>query len=104
MRLGGNDKFNDYLGQHGLNKATDIPIKYNSSAATYYREKLRHELDGSPMPSIGSLTTSAATVAGSEPLQGETEEQYIARQRLLQEQVKIILLQLNEGKSTKINM
>jgi hypothetical protein len=90
MRLGGNDKFNMFLAEHGVKKATDIPIKYNSSAATYYREKLRSEIDGSPMPSMQSLATNTVTPTGSEPLQGETEEQYIARQRLLQEQVRFI--------------
>lgn len=101
MRLGGNEKFNIFLGEHGIKKLTDIPIKYNSSAASYYREKLRAEVNGSPIPSMPNLSTNASTSAGSEPLQNETEEQYVTRQKLLQEQVSRTNLLL--WKTAKVN-
>lgn len=111
MRSGGNNKFNDFLAQYNIPKSKYIMEKYNTSAALYYREKLKAEVEGQPFstpaPSLsaGGLPPNAsnssrassgnntpsgggAAVAGSEPLPGETEVEYIARQKRLQEEAR----------------
>lgn len=50
MMQGGNDKCNIFLGQYNIGKYTPIPIKYNSSAAILYKERLLAILEGRPLP------------------------------------------------------
>ncbi len=42
---------------------------------------------GSSLSSKSTSSSSSGTIAGSDPLPGETEAQYVARQRKLQEEV-----------------
>ncbi|KNA03430.1 hypothetical protein SOVF_209250, partial [Spinacia oleracea] len=46
MEAGGNDKLNMFLAQYGIPKETDIIPKYNSNAATVYREKVSALAEG----------------------------------------------------------
>ncbi len=92
MRLGGNEKCVKFLAQYGVPKDTAIPQKYNSPAALLYRERMSAELEGRPLPTeLPAAKTNVAatsTVAqGTDPLPGESEAQYVARQRKLQEEV-----------------
>lgn len=70
-----------------------IAQKYNTSAATYYREKLSADANGLPPPSTlptpyqESSSNKTTDAKSSDPLPGESEADYIARQRRLQEEV-----------------
>lgn len=86
MRIGGNNKFNDFLKEHNVSKTMDIVVKYNTPAALFYRERLHAEANGLPLPT--KMPEAAAVIHGSDPLPGEDEAQYVARQRLLQEQAR----------------
>jgi trimeric autotransporter adhesin len=97
MENSGNDKFNAFLNQYSVSKLTSIPVKYNSPAAKLYKDRLQALLDGKPLPttlpaeqstSSKQTSTSTKSVSGSEPLTGETEEEYVARQRQLQEEAR----------------
>lgn len=44
MQLGGNDALNSFLTKYGVEKATDIPEKYNSQAAEVRPRVLAPEL------------------------------------------------------------
>lgn len=102
MRCGGNDKCNAFLKQYGVSKETMIPQKYNSPAALLYRDRLSAEVEGRPLPTQlpspqssistsnnGSTKSTVSSVAGgTDPLPGETEAQYVARQKQLQEEVR----------------
>jgi ADP-ribosylation factor GTPase-activating protein 1 len=46
MELGGNDKAAEYFEQEGLEKSLDPKLKYNSTVAEDYREKLNAEVKG----------------------------------------------------------
>lgn len=93
MRLGGNDKFNTFLKQYNVQKTLTIPQKYNTSAALYFRERLSAEANGLsppatlPTPYSESSSSKNADTKSSDPLPGESETEYIARQRRLQEEV-----------------
>lgn len=53
MRNGGNDNLNAFLKQYGIDKSTEIKLKYNSKAAEFFREKIRASVTGaaySPPP------------------------------------------------------
>jgi hypothetical protein len=132
MRVGGNDKLNDFLQQYGIPKTMPIPQKYNTPAASLYRDRVDAAANGRPLPtelptspasgnmsgagsthtSTGSLSSRYAALAccgansplvtsnllsdpvyssvaqGTDPLPGESEAAYVARQRLLQEEAR----------------
>lgn len=106
MRVGGNDKLNQFLQQYGVGKTTPIPQKYNAPAAALYRDRIDAQVHGRPLPtelpsspntgmsSAGSTHSSAGSLSssgvaqGTDPLPGETEAQYVARQRILQEEAR----------------
>ncbi|CAO2820541.1 unnamed protein product [Amaranthus hypochondriacus] len=46
MESGGNDKLNAFLSQYGIPKETDIVAKYNSNAASVYRERISALAEG----------------------------------------------------------
>ncbi|KAK7336968.1 hypothetical protein VNO77_17522 [Canavalia gladiata] len=48
MEAGGNDKLNAFLSQYGIAKETDIVAKYNSNAASVYRDRIQAIADGRP--------------------------------------------------------
>ena len=41
MEAGGNDKLNAFLSQYGIAKETDIVKKYNTNAASVYRDRIQ---------------------------------------------------------------
>lgn len=106
MRKGGNDNFNQFLQQYGVPKNCSITQKYNSSAAQFFKERLSAEVNGLPLPTrqptYGLPTNSSGASAvptSTEPIPGETEAQYVERQRRLQAEAKERLRQKFGGSS-----
>lgn len=48
MESGGNEKLNNFLSQYGIPKETDIIAKYNSNAASVYRDRIQALAEGKP--------------------------------------------------------
>lgn len=48
MEAGGNGALNSFLNEYGIAKDTDITVKYNTKAASIYREKIQALADGQP--------------------------------------------------------
>ncbi|CAH8310999.1 unnamed protein product [Eruca vesicaria subsp. sativa] len=46
MESGGNDRLNSFLSQYGIAKETDIVVKYNSNAASVYRDRIAALAEG----------------------------------------------------------
>jgi len=57
MQAGGNAKLNDFFARYGIDKATDIKVKYNNRVAEIYRELIKAEAEGQPYtpPAPGSF-------------------------------------------------
>mmetsp|Transcript_20452 Transcript_20452/g.62258 ORF Transcript_20452/g.62258 Transcript_20452/m.62258 type:complete len:380 (-) Transcript_20452:117-1256(-) len=103
MRNGGNQKYQDFLAAQGVRNAQSlsIPEKYNLSEAELYREQLRARVEGRPVPTevprrarppASAARTQGAAVGGGhadvdtiQRLNGESDEQYVARQRRLRD-------------------
>eukprot|EP01041_Mallomonas_annulata_P005128 gene5128-10252_t len=93
MRFGGNDNLFTFLANLNISKNMSIPQKYNTPAAAYYRERLLAMVEGRnppKEPSRQELMTvpTGGHQQGSDPLPGESEADYVARQRLIQEQAR----------------
>lgn len=91
MRLGGNEKCNSFLSKYDAlakkanGKDSDICSKYNSAPACLYKSRLKAEIDGKPLPTeLPKVSDTGA--GGAEPINGETEEQYVKRQARLREE------------------
>lgn len=126
MKIGGNQKCNDYLEKNGGIKArTPIKQKYDNNVAQLYKEIVKARAEGRPEPtelpkapirsapssggyassnstsSMGSMTNkSLGDPNGMERLLGETDEQYIARQTRLREEAKARMAAKFGGSST----
>ncbi|EXC31018.1 ADP-ribosylation factor GTPase-activating protein AGD7 [Morus notabilis] len=48
MESGGNDRLNAFLAQYGIPKETDIVTKYNTNAASVYRDRIQALAEGRP--------------------------------------------------------
>ncbi|XP_042510447.1 probable ADP-ribosylation factor GTPase-activating protein AGD6 [Macadamia integrifolia] len=46
MEAGGNEKLNSFLAQYGVSKETDIVAKYNTQAASIYRDRIQALAEG----------------------------------------------------------
>lgn len=46
MEAGGNDRLNSFLSQYGVSKETDIVTKYNTKAASVYRDRIQALAEG----------------------------------------------------------
>jgi ADP-ribosylation factor GTPase-activating protein 1 len=107
MKLGGNDKCNAYLQQHGIDPRTPIKQKYESPFAQLYKLQLKARAEGKPIPtelpvvaprsgnnhmpsshSHNSSSSSAGDPQSMERLPGESEQQYVARQTRLREEAR----------------
>eukprot|EP00605_Chrysophyceae_sp_TOSAG23-4_P001716 GSChrysophyteH1.ASY1.ANO1.1885.1 assembled CDS len=91
MRLGGNQKCNSFLAKYNAlakkanGTGSDIYTKYNSPAACLYRDRLKAEMEGKPLPTELPQATGGAS-SSTEPINGETEEAYVKRQARLKEE------------------
>jgi ADP-ribosylation factor GTPase-activating protein 1 len=89
MRHGGNDKLNGFLREKGLPlDSMSVSEKYHSPYCQLYRDRLLAEVEGRPLPTEPPVQAVSATSIPSDAdrstiqrLPGETDEQYIARQR-----------------------
>ena len=91
MRVGGNDKCNAFLLEHGVQKNTQIQQKYNSPAALLYKDRISATVEGRPLPTAlpkVEQSHQSNLAQGSDPLPGESEADYVARQRKLQEEAR----------------
>ncbi|KDP20155.1 hypothetical protein JCGZ_00032 [Jatropha curcas] len=48
MEAGGNERLNAFLAQYGISKETDIVTKYNTNAASVYRDRIQALAEGRP--------------------------------------------------------
>ncbi|KAM7468096.1 hypothetical protein LguiB_015658 [Lonicera macranthoides] len=48
MESGGNDQLNQFLARYGVPKETDIVVKYNTNAASVYRDRIQALAEGQP--------------------------------------------------------
>lgn len=48
MESGGNERLNSFLSQYGIPKETDIITKYNTNAASIYRDRIQAMAEGRP--------------------------------------------------------
>lgn len=107
MKEGGNAKLNKWWSKHGL-ASSGISAKYGSAAGQLYRERLVAKVEGRPLPTelpkqTGLVSTvydastgdtmsaggfGATNKKGVEPLSGESEADYVARQRRLQAEAR----------------
>jgi ADP-ribosylation factor GTPase-activating protein 1 len=104
MKLGGNDKCNAYLQQHGIDPRTPIKQKYESPVAQLYKLQLKARAEGKPIPTElpaaaprsgnlpsshnSSSSNSAGDPQSMERLPGESEQQYVARQTRLRDEAR----------------
>ncbi|KAK4377663.1 hypothetical protein RND71_003959 [Anisodus tanguticus] len=72
MELGGNDKLNKFMGQYGISKDTDIITKYNTNAASIYRDKIQNLAEGKPWrdPPIIKESVNNSSNNSKPPLSG----------------------------------
>jgi len=89
MFEGGNAKCIAFLAEHGVPKTTNISQKYNSPAARLYKDRISAAVEGRPLPTQLPKDDSSHVAQGSDPLPGESEADYVARQRRLQDEVCI---------------
>ncbi|WVZ07356.1 hypothetical protein V8G54_020702 [Vigna mungo] len=70
MEAGGNDKLNAFLAQYGIAKETDIVAKYNSNAASVYRDRIQAIADGRPWrdPPVVKESIRSSASKGKPPL------------------------------------
>lgn len=107
MKMGGNDKLNNYLKAQGIDARTPIKQKYESDAAQLYKEQLKARVEGRPEPKdLSHVQTRKPAVAGDangmERLAGETDQQYIARQTRLREEARARMANKFGGSSGKM--
>lgn len=92
MRLGGNDQFNRFLQQYNVPKTMAILQKYHTPASMLYKDRLSAKVEGRELPTqlpVVATTTSEAPIAeGTDPLPGESEAEYVIRQKKLQDMAR----------------
>ncbi|CAN0137894.1 unnamed protein product, partial [Phaeothamnion confervicola] len=103
MREGGNGKLLAWFNQHGVPPRSPISQKYNTPEAELFRERLLATIEGRPLPTelpkrappapgpSGGFGSSGHGGGGGdsrsmERLRGETDEQYVVRQRALKDE------------------
>ncbi|KAK6933473.1 hypothetical protein RJ641_036367 [Dillenia turbinata] len=70
---GGNEAFNSFLKNRGIPKGTDIPLKYNSNAASNFSDKIqtvsenKHRIEPPIVKEygLGILSSAASSVVQS---------------------------------------
>ncbi|GMI71327.1 yeast pde1 suppressor 1, ARF-GAP domain 7 [Hibiscus trionum] len=70
MEVGGNERFNAFLAEHGIPKETDVVTKYNSNAANVYRDRILALAEGRPWPDPGAVSVNECGSHGKPPLSG----------------------------------
>jgi ADP-ribosylation factor GTPase-activating protein 1 len=92
MRSGGNDECVAFLAKYNVPKSMPIPQKYNTPAALLYKDRLLAKVEGralpTELPKVSASQSTSSVQGGSDPLPGESETDYVARQRRLQEEAR----------------
>lgn len=95
MLNGGNSACNTFLAKYNISSSThSISQKYHCPAASLYRDRLLAIVEKREPPTELPKDTAAGggesfgDEQGSDPLPGESEADYVARQRKLQEQAR----------------
>lgn len=65
MRVGGNDQCIQFLQKYGVPKSMPIPQKYNTPAATLYRDRIDAAANGRPLPTELPSSNTTMSNAGS---------------------------------------
>ncbi|CAH8382736.1 unnamed protein product [Eruca vesicaria subsp. sativa] len=70
MQAGGNERLNSFFAQYGIAKETDIVSKYNSKAASVYRDRIQALAEGRPWsdPPVVKEATSGGGMHKKPPL------------------------------------
>lgn len=70
MEAGGNRNLNAFLSQYGISKETDIVTKYNSNAASIYRDRITAIAEGRPWrdPPVVKENVNVRSGKGKPPL------------------------------------
>lgn len=70
MEAGGNQNLNSFLAQYGIPKETDIITKYNSNAASIYRDRIQAMAEGRPWrdPPVVKENVNVRSGRGKPPL------------------------------------
>lgn len=84
MRVGGNNKCNDFLQKYGVEKATPIDKKYNSAAAAFYRKMIAAEVEGTEVPVPPESFGNEGNGSDEDYVQKELKAREEARERLRQ--------------------
>ena len=95
MRRGGNSKLREWFSERGVPNNMRISAKYHTPDAEYYGKRLKAQVEGKEVPAMPprmpvdtSIDYSKGDPKGKEKLQGESDEDYIARQRKLNDEAK----------------
>ena len=92
MSMGGNTACNTFLKKYNVSSEThSISQKYNSPAASLYRDRLLALVEGRQPPTdlpAQKVCQNSVDQQGSDPLPGESEADYVVRQRKLQNEVR----------------
>lgn len=70
MESGGNEQLNQFLSQYGIPKETDIVTKYNTNAASVYRDRIQTLAEGRPWRDPPVVKESGANKNKKPPLSG----------------------------------
>ncbi|MCD7453949.1 hypothetical protein HAX54_022761 [Datura stramonium] len=72
MELGGNDTLNKFMSQYGIPKETDIVTKYNTKAASVYRDRIHNLAEGKPWrdPPVVKEAVKGPNSSSRPPLSG----------------------------------
>lgn len=95
MKRGGNGRLRDWFGDRGVPNNMRISAKYLTPDATYFAKRLKAEVEGKEMPAMpprmpvdASVDYTRGDPKGKEKLRDESDEDYIARQRMLTDEAK----------------
>jgi len=95
MRKGGNSKLREWFSERGVPNNMRISAKYHTPDAEYYGKRLKAQVEGKEVPAMPprmpvdtSVDYSKGDPKGKEKLRGESDEDYIARQRQLNDEAK----------------
>ncbi|KAI4364141.1 hypothetical protein MLD38_020272 [Melastoma candidum] len=72
MEVGGNDSLNNFLSTYGIPKPTDIVAKYNSNAASVYRDRVHALAEGRSWKDPPVVKESGGIAGRSKPTTGRS--------------------------------
>ena len=76
MESGGNEQLNSFFAQYGIAKETDIVTKYNTNAASVYRDRIQALAEGKPWRDPPVVKESTGFGKSKPPLSGGRNGSY----------------------------